>query len=86
MHVHIHVHVHMINIHVRSLNMKCNNVQVGIIHKLMYEHLISVEVNECLSNPCVNGICEDQVNSFSCECSDGWEGDTCSGTYTNLHV
>ena len=37
------------------------------------------EVDECRSNPCENGICEDQVNAFSCNCSDGWDGLACDG-------
>lgn len=32
-----------------------------------------IEVNECLSSPCLNqGKCLDQVNRFVCECPAGW--------------
>jgi hypothetical protein len=27
-----------------------------------------VNTNECASNPCVNGTCEDKVNGFACTC------------------
>ena len=31
------------------------------------------EVNECLSNPCLNGgECVDLVDSYSCKCADGF--------------
>ena len=36
-----------------------------------------VEVDECASNPCVNGDCADQVNAFECLCYPGWEGTNC---------
>lgn len=32
-----------------------------------------IEVNECLSSPCLNqGKCLDQVSRFVCECPAGW--------------
>ncbi|XP_070184227.1 sushi, von Willebrand factor type A, EGF and pentraxin domain-containing protein 1-like isoform X2 [Littorina saxatilis] len=35
-------------------------------------------VNECLSSPCgSNGVCENRVDDFSCQCQDGWSGSTC---------
>ena len=36
------------------------------------------EIDECSSTPCQNGAsCIDQVNSFSCNCTDGHEGTRC---------
>ncbi|XP_034035125.1 sushi, nidogen and EGF-like domain-containing protein 1 [Thalassophryne amazonica] len=36
------------------------------------------EVNECLSQPCLNGgTCRDQVAYFLCECDDGFTGNRC---------
>ncbi|WAR08268.1 FBP1-like protein, partial [Mya arenaria] len=35
-------------------------------------------INECLSNPCRNnGVCSDQVNSYTCACAPGYTGDDC---------
>jgi len=34
--------------------------------------------NECISDPCQNGgTCNDAVNSFTCQCRDGYTGITC---------
>ena len=35
------------------------------------------ESNECLSNPCVNGTCNDLLNMFNCSCEDGFNGTLC---------
>ena len=37
-----------------------------------------VDVNECSSNPCNNGgSCSDLVNSYTCECAEGYDGLYC---------
>ncbi|MAM05550.1 MAG: hypothetical protein CMD06_06310, partial [Flavobacteriales bacterium] len=36
------------------------------------------DVNECESNPCLNGgICTDGDNSYTCECTENFEGENC---------
>ena len=36
------------------------------------------DIDDCDPNPCKNGgTCTDKVNSFTCACADGFEGDTC---------
>ncbi|TFK01273.1 type 1 phosphatidylinositol 4,5-bisphosphate 4-phosphatase [Platysternon megacephalum] len=37
------------------------------------------DINECTSNPCVNGVCRNNAGSFACECSPGSKLDP-SGT------
>lgn len=40
--------------------------------------LVSADVNECETEPCEHGgTCIDEVNGFSCNCTPGWEGNTC---------
>ena len=37
-----------------------------------------IEVNECMSNPCLNGAtCIDELNNFSCLCLPGYSGSNC---------
>ncbi|XP_065210644.1 protein crumbs isoform X2 [Planococcus citri] len=36
-----------------------------------------ININECDSNPCKNGKCNDLLGSFTCECDDGFEGIHC---------
>lgn len=42
---------------------------------LLTGHNCSVDVNECESSPCQNGgNCQDLINSYQCECLDGFRG------------
>ena len=36
-----------------------------------------VNINECLENPCVNGVCIDNLNGYKCECEQGYFGTNC---------
>ena len=35
------------------------------------------DIDECSSNPCVNGNCTDMVNFYTCSCNAGYEGGRC---------
>lgn len=38
-----------------------------------------VDINECLSNPCVNGAdCINTPGGYTCNCKDGWTGLNCA--------
>ena len=48
--------------------------------------IILVDINECLSNPCVNGtICTDAVDAYTCACVAGYTGPQCeTGEFMGL--
>ena len=36
------------------------------------------DINDCHPDPCLNGgLCIDDVDSFTCQCAQGYEGPTC---------
>ncbi|XP_022108316.1 fibropellin-1-like [Acanthaster planci] len=37
----------------------------------------NLDYDECQSNPCVNGVCVNGANRFSCTCTNGWTGTNC---------
>ncbi len=40
--------------------------------------MCDVNINDCLEQPCLNGgLCLDTIDSFSCNCTDGWAGSVC---------
>lgn len=47
-------------------------------HTVFYCLPVHAEANECFSSPCRNGgVCQDQVNAFTCSCPSGFTGVTC---------
>ena len=39
---------------------------------------ILIEIDECGIQPCVHGVCEDRINSYTCDCTGtGYEGINC---------
>ncbi len=36
-----------------------------------------IDIDECESSPCINGVCEDRVNGYRCRCMPGWTGGNC---------
>ena len=44
----------------------------------IYAVIPSPDVDECVSSPCENGgTCNDGINSYTCYCLPGYEGDNC---------
>ncbi|XP_046569114.1 LOW QUALITY PROTEIN: uncharacterized protein LOC124277463 [Haliotis rubra] len=35
------------------------------------------DTDECLSSPCIHGDCNDELNSYTCTCHTGYQGDNC---------
>ena len=35
------------------------------------------DIDECESNPCVNGKCTNEVNAWKCDCNAGYKGHAC---------
>jgi len=55
-----------------------------ISNKYNFTH---AEIDECASNPCVNGgNCTDHLNRFKCECPAGYEGLTCLEGMHTFHL
>ena len=47
-------------------------------YHVFFLHFSDLEINECLSNPCVNGAaCLNEINQFLCVCVEGFTGVYC---------
>ena len=39
---------------------------------------LNLDIDECASSPCQNGgTCNDQINSYTCDCNPGYSGGSC---------
>ena len=54
------------------------NIIDGIFGFICILPVFDLFCNDCDPNPCLNnGVCTDEVGDFTCECADGFSGDTC---------
>ena len=52
----------------------------GMFHPYYSKHIytIYIDIDECGPTPCQNGgTCTDAINSYSCACVAGYNGDNC---------
>ena len=47
--------------------------------------MCDVEIDECESNPCMHGLCEDKLNAYECFCDQGWIGTNCDQPQVNCN-
>ena len=40
-------------------------------------NILHLDFNECESNPCIHGTCEDSIGTYVCECEAGYTGHSC---------
>ena len=49
-----------------------------LLNNIIIIHKISFPVKPCDNSPCHNnGTCENNEDSFTCTCAEGFKGDTC---------
>ena len=58
----------------------------------IYRPIFISDIDECESNPCINGDCDDLVNHYTCKCTPGYTGTNCesgkmpSDRYSKLDI
>uniref|UniRef100_A0A8C0J073 Vitamin K-dependent protein C n=1 Tax=Chelonoidis abingdonii TaxID=106734 RepID=A0A8C0J073_CHEAB len=62
-----------------SMERECNEEQCDLeeAHEIFETREATVNGDQCLSNPCFNGTCLDNIGRFNCICNQGWEGRLC---------
>ena len=63
-------------------NVSAHAINVSGSYLYMKLPFLIENVDECASLPCINAVRIDVVNSFSCQCQDGYGGLRCNGGYS----
>lgn len=57
----------------------CISLSLWFLPYKMIALLCFIDINECLSNPCVNGAeCINTPGGYTCNCKEGWTGLNCA--------
>ena len=70
------------------------SINVNIVFKKKKKQLQSkqcynfiLDIDDCFPDPCLNGgTCIDGINTYTCQCSDGYSGVNCGGGEQALHT
>ena len=71
---------------ISTLFQSCHEKWYFIVLSFLATHL---DIDECLTNPCNSGECQNDPGNFTCTCNPGWRGSTCEGekfTLTTLQT
>ena len=61
-----------------SFNVQVWSIDLSDLNTSFPYFITTANIDECNPNPCLNGgACTDEVNSYTCVCADGYEGNTC---------
>ena len=48
---------------------------------IFYNMIAFTDIDDCMPDSCLNGgTCEDGINSFTCQCAEGFDGPTCENS------
>ena len=77
---HVRMHYPLVSEYHIKLQNECMTQMVSIMQLIFY----CLDIDDCNSSPCQNsGICNDEIDGYSCSCESGFMGENCeiSNTY-----
>ena len=63
-----------------EMNANCFLLFMVILNSSVFVMCICIfftDIDECVSSPCANGQCQDEINQYTCMCDPGWTGENC---------